>query len=99
MKETDFPTKNCRSAKKITQLKTTIEKQRQRDVRGWNVHLPHQKVLYTIVFASWIRRDLIKTRLIFSRINGPNVDFAYWGWPEYPKKIHDFQQSVYSFHS
>ena len=31
MKETDFPTKNCRSAKKITQLKTTIEKQRQRD--------------------------------------------------------------------
>ena len=39
MKETDFPTKN------IAQLKTTIEKQRQRDVRGCNVHLPHQKVL------------------------------------------------------
>ena len=34
MKETDFPTKNCRSVKKITQLKTTIEKQRQRDLRG-----------------------------------------------------------------
>ena len=34
IKETDFPTKKCRSAKKITQLKTTIEKQRQRDVRG-----------------------------------------------------------------
>ena len=34
MKETDFPTKKCRSAKKITQLKTTVEKQRQRDVRG-----------------------------------------------------------------
>ena len=33
MKETDFPTNNCTSAKKITQLKTTIEKQRQRDVR------------------------------------------------------------------
>ena len=33
IKETDFPTKKCRSAKKITQLKTTIEKQRQRDVR------------------------------------------------------------------
>ena len=29
----------------------------------------------------------------------PQIDFAYWGWPEYPKKIHDFQQSVYSFHS
>ena len=34
MKEADFPTKNCRSATKITQLKTTIEKQRQRHVRG-----------------------------------------------------------------
>ena len=34
MKETDFPTKNCRSATKITQLKATIEKQRQRHVRG-----------------------------------------------------------------
>ena len=45
MKETDFPTKNCRSATKITQLKTTIEKQRQRYVRGRNVHLAHQKVL------------------------------------------------------
>ena len=45
MEETDFPTKNCRSAKKITQQKTTIEKQRQRDVRGCIVHLPHQKVL------------------------------------------------------
>ena len=33
IKETDFPTKKCRSAKKITQLKTIIEKQRQRDVR------------------------------------------------------------------
>ena len=33
MKETDFPTKNY-SATKVTQLKTTIEKQRQRDVRG-----------------------------------------------------------------
>ena len=26
MKETDFPTKNCRSATKITQVKTAIEK-------------------------------------------------------------------------
>ena len=34
MKETAFPTKNYGRAKKITQLKTTIEKQRQRDVRG-----------------------------------------------------------------
>ena len=34
VKETDFPTKKCRSAKKITQLKTTIEKHRQRDVRA-----------------------------------------------------------------
>ena len=45
MKETDFPTKNCKSATKITQLKTTIEKQGQRNVRGSNVYLPHQKVL------------------------------------------------------
>ena len=44
MKETDFPTNNSRSAKKNTP-KTNIEKQRQLDVRGWNVHLPHQKVL------------------------------------------------------
>ena len=34
MKETDFPTKNCRSAKKITQLRQVLKKQRQRDVRG-----------------------------------------------------------------
>ena len=33
MKEKDFPTKNCRSAKETTQLKTNIEKQRQRGVR------------------------------------------------------------------
>ena len=32
MKETDFPTMNCRSEKKITQIKTTIEKQRKRNM-------------------------------------------------------------------
>ena len=34
MKETDFPKKNCRSAKKITQLRQVFERQRQRDVPG-----------------------------------------------------------------
>ena len=27
--------------------------------------------IYTSVFASWIRRDVINTRIIFSPINGP----------------------------
>ena len=39
MKETDFPTNNCRSATEITQLKTTTEKQRQRPV--WKVSGRH----------------------------------------------------------
>ena len=56
MKEIDFPTKNCRSAKKTTQLKTTIEKQRQRDDE---MYIYHTKKYFVKLYKRYYMFNLL----------------------------------------
>ena len=56
-----FSTKTCRSAKKIAQLKRSIEKQRQRDVR--EMYIYHTKKYFVKLYKRYYMFNFINFTL------------------------------------